>query len=349
MPETPDLRTAAQALSDALDEVARGEYGIDDIKAERKALVAALAAEATELPASLRAIRTRGYNEKPGSWFDGGHLDVPPDTWVYVVTDPGPAPDPQGADEPNEGSFVPVLPGYYEEVARRLAATGGVPDEPGDDDPQAWAERVREATTEVLDPNDLALALTEVKQRGSAQYLRLVHDSHENLRAEVERLRAAAPASGDDGQRRTRLVRERLVSAIDAHVAKTHEPLSEDTDPATAAALFSEDSVELLLKAAELLRAAGRTPPTPGPTREQVHGALYQAYVDHTAKPSSLTVGDMGHLTDAVMALWSTPSTVLWEGKTKGYAGVTTESWIAPPLWDGVPPGTHVAVTRSEP
>lgn len=59
---------------------------------------------------------------------------------------------------------------------------------PADDEP-TWAERVRAATTEVLDVNDLTLALAETR-RGSASWSRLVHDSHEKLRAEIERLRA---------------------------------------------------------------------------------------------------------------------------------------------------------------
>ena len=73
----------------------------------------------------------------------------------------------------------------------------------------------------------------------------------------------------DDSVRRTSLGAQRLVAAIDAHVAKTHEPLAAGKDPAVAAQLFSEDSIELLLKAREVVALLSRSAEPPEVDREQ--------------------------------------------------------------------------------
>lgn len=55
--------------------------------------------------------------------------------------------------------------------------------------PAPSADDPREA--EILDVNDLALALAQTRQNGSGVSARFVYDSHEALRAEVDRLRGA--------------------------------------------------------------------------------------------------------------------------------------------------------------
>lgn len=53
------------------------------------------------------------------------------------------------------------------------------------------------AEPKVLDPNELALALAQVRQSSSGIYARDVYDSHERLRATVARLRTAADDLSD--------------------------------------------------------------------------------------------------------------------------------------------------------
>jgi hypothetical protein len=91
----------------------------------------------------------------------------------------------------------------------------------------------------------------------------------------------------------------------------------------------------------EALWALEAPPPTPGPTREQVAEAIGSAYGPLGAPPH--LAGQANAAVDAVMALLSSPATVLWEGPVGQLAASLLGRKPSDRGWD---PGTHVVVTR---
>lgn len=175
--------------------------------------------------------------------------------------------------------------------------------------------------------------------------LLLVHA--DELEAMVERLRAAAPASEDDG---LISVARKLRSGWKPGTGRWWEPYGQSC-------VMDQGEVTAVERAAlDLLHgaAAGSPPPTPAPTREQVWEAIAEA---PDAPGTSNVLGYLGEpgvdwATDAVMALLSTQpaSTVLWEGPTRARPAPTVvpavESYVD--VIVPAPPGTHVVVMPVE-
>lgn len=261
-----DLRTAAQALADAHDTYERAlateaeNVGIaDGYDEDRSLAVAAAAIEEQQAWLALRAALAAA-TEPPT--VDAARRMIDEVTAEHAATWPscntahgaGPVPDPQGTDEPKSRSAVGRF-GYSENLVV------GAPDEPTDDD--GWKLRDLAAQHEQLE-RDHQRALDKIGEMG----------------AEVERLRAAAPASEDD---------EREIEVEHDVILSVPERPSIQLD----------GTIEVVE------RAAGSPPPTPGPTREQVELVLSRHWGgDGTTRVTEAT--------DAVMALWSTrPATVL--------------------------------------
>lgn len=429
MPGDPDLRTAAQALLDTVDMYGECPFcgSLDEEHQDvcpGVPLRAALAAEATEPPPYTVRVSTSGFCTcghehrqhdivRGCSWLA---CECPRFEGLKGEPNPAPAPGPQGADERllaeidqrrSDPEFMGRIAASIErnrEVLDRLAAGAGTPDEPGDDD-----HRPCDGPTDYTDPStiDVDVVIGNINHAHRIRgHMWTDERSWPNvtvkaLADEVERLRAAAPASEDDElQRRAGAWhRARFPEAEQHHVAlKAVEELGEVAEAANAIAgvnsatangalsvpaeaadvvialmvlldrwhtadLLTEVATKLLIledpgsghRSAARRVSSGSPPPTPGPTREDVwrvvnglfwtHELVSRAWAAGAEEPTPEALADrfVDEAADAVMALLSTPATVLARLVTYDSIEGPDQS-VVPSIVIPHPPGTHVQV-----
>jgi hypothetical protein len=327
-----DLHTAAREHLAAWDDE---DATVDALDATAEALRAALAA-AAEPRCCEHPLDEHSYQSNPEAdptheppWCDHKFCQCP--GWGMTT---GPAPDPQGADEPTPDAIGQAAARYADHIAAgtwpfqscpefrsapgqgghpcpgcplpserttfeaaRRAAAVGAPDEPTDDD----LTELREALAAPA-PNDMRI---------SAVARRVLP----GLLAEVERLRAIR---------------------LDSVMAFGKER--------SARFKLAEKLRDARAEVERLRAAASSPPPTPAPTREQVAEAVHDELMGK--RPTPITYeGRREAAIDRVMALIAQPDREpLWRGKTVAPAP-SHRSYLpdtVPSL--PVPPGTAVRV-----